>query len=101
MQHDDIVRIRDLVDQVRGPQDAHPLFPGQCVNLRHDVGARLDVQPDRCLVAQQKARLMQKRAGDLDAALLPAALTRLYTGKNVGTQCCRVCPDAKLPEKTL
>lgn len=29
---------------------------------------------------------------------MPAALTRLYTGKNVGTQCCRVCPNAKLPE---
>ena len=49
-----------------------PCSVTSCRTWLEDVGARLDVEADGCLVEQQQARPMQQRAGDLEPPHLAA-----------------------------
>jgi hypothetical protein len=72
MQHDHLVGIGGLVDQMRRPQHADALLGDEAAHVPEDVGARRDVETDRRLVEHQKARAVQECPCDLDATHLTA-----------------------------
>src|SRR5262245_36592062 len=81
VQHHHVVLLRDLVDQVRGPQHRDAVRDHQPAHLAEDIGPRFDVEADRRLVEHEQARPVQQRAGDLDAPHLSAGqVTHLVAG---------------------
>ncbi len=72
MQHDHAVVVRDLVDQVGGPEHRDPVLARQAVDVGDDGLAGRHVQAHGRLVEQQQPRPVQQRAGDLDPAAVAA-----------------------------
>ena len=72
MQHDDIVAIRDFVDEMRGPEHRHGLRGDQPAHVAQNIGPRLDVEAHRRLVEHEQAWPVQQRARDLDPPHLAA-----------------------------
>src|SRR5205807_10267298 len=59
VQHDNPRALTDLVDQMRGPQRGETFLTAEpAYMVEHELAAR-DIEPDRRLVEQQQARLMQ------------------------------------------
>ena len=56
MQHDDIVLVRDFIDEMRRPQDRHSFRGDKVAHMTDDVGPRLDVEANRRLVKNEQAR---------------------------------------------
>ena len=70
MQHDDIVLVRDFIDEMRRPQDRHSFRGDKVAHMTDDVGPRLDVEANRRLVKNEQARAVQQRASDLETSHL-------------------------------
>jgi hypothetical protein len=76
VQHDHPVGVADLIAQMRGPKDRDlPVAPHR-KQLLEQVAAARRIEPDRRLVHEQNARLVQQGAGELDAAAVAAAQLR-------------------------
>ena len=67
-----LIGIRNLVDQMRGPEDAEAFGFHEPAHDGDDALARADVETDGRLVEQQQAGAMQHGAGDLDTPGLAA-----------------------------
>ena len=73
VQHDHPRALADFVDQMRGPKRGQAFVAAEPAHVvEHELPAG-DVEPDRRLVEQQQARLVQQSARDLDTAPLAAA----------------------------
>jgi hypothetical protein len=72
VQHDNMVFIANLVDEMGRPKDAYPFVSDEGPYDRQDPGPRLDVKPRRRLIKHQHARPVQKRPRDLDPPHLTA-----------------------------
>ena len=72
IQYNEIVARHDLVEQVRGPKHADALLDNQSSYMAENLGPRLDIEPDRRLVEQQKTRPVQKCPRYFQSPHLPA-----------------------------
>ena len=72
VQHNHMIIVADLVDEVGRPKDAYSFLSDETSYDLENSGARLDVEPRGRLVEQQHARPMQKRSRDLDPPHLTA-----------------------------
>src|SRR3984957_2461242 len=72
VQHDHMIIVADLVDQMGRPKDAYSFLGDEASYNLKNPGARLDVEPRGRLVEQQPARLVQGRPSDLDPPHLTA-----------------------------
>src|SRR5258707_5807038 len=72
VEHDYMIVVAYLVDQVGRPKDAYSFVGDQTPNDLENPGPRFDVEPCRRLIEQQHARPMQERPRDLDSSHLTA-----------------------------
>src|SRR6202042_3753952 len=71
-QHNNMVLIADLVDEMGRPKDTYSLVSDEGPYDCEDPSPRLDVEPRRRLIEQQHARPVQERPRDLDPPHLTA-----------------------------
>ena len=69
--YDGVLRL-DLIEDVRRPQDRESLLAHETAHDADDVGPRLEVEPDRRLVEEEKPRRVDQGARDLDPPGLAA-----------------------------
>ena len=72
VQHDHMIVIADLVDQMRRPQHGDPALAHQAAHMSDDRRFRRDIQPHCGLVQHQHAGLVQQRPRNLHAPHLSA-----------------------------
>src|ERR1700674_5173093 len=72
MQHDNMIVIANLVDEMGRPKDAYAFGSNEGPYDLEDLGPRLDVESRRRLIKQQHARPVQERPRDLDPPHLSA-----------------------------
>src|SRR3954471_20704126 len=81
MQDDDAVRVRNLVAQMCRPEHGHRALGAHAQQKLEQIGAACRIEPDRRLVHQQYAGLVQQRPRKLYTATVTAAEFRsLITG---------------------
>src|SRR5271154_2374446 len=84
MQHDHLIVVTDLVDQVGRPKDAYSLLGDEASYNLEKSRARLDVESCRRLIKQQHARPVQERSRDLDPSHLTAGKEAHLVAGSVG-----------------
>ena len=72
MQHDNMIVIANLVDEMGRPKDAYSLVRDEAPDDLENPGPRLDVESRRRLIKQQHARLVQERPCNFDPPHLTA-----------------------------
>ena len=84
VQNDEVIARFDLVEKVRGPQHADALLNDELPHMAENLGSRLDVQSNRCLVEQEKTRPVHKCPGDFQSPHLPAGKIAHLAAGTVG-----------------
>ena len=100
MQHDHPVGVGHLVAEMRRPQHGDGALRAHRQHQLDEIAAALRVEPDRRLVHQQQARLVQQRARKLDPAAVAAGELRgLVVGALGEAEPCQLLLDARLGDR--
>jgi hypothetical protein len=110
VQHDKMISWIDFIDQMRCPQDSDPVFGNQVPHMLQDIGTRGDVETNGWFVKDQKARAVQQRPGNFDAAHLPSgevpylvidAITELDAGQQLPDTYFRLTPAHSMERSVI
>src|SRR6185312_15608656 len=84
VQDHEIIARDDLIEQMGCPEYADALFGDELPDMAEDVGAGLDVKPDRRLVEEEQARSVQQSARDFHSPHLAAGEVAYLAAGAVG-----------------